>query len=71
MDTSAGNASLPPDESRGSAILVISWLCVAVATVFVACRLYTRLHITRNAALDDIIMAASVVYSLDDTFSLP
>lgn len=61
MDSSASNAFLPPDESRGSAILVISWLSVAVAIFFVACRLYTRLRITRNAALDDVLVAASVV----------
>ncbi|CAD6593192.1 MAG: hypothetical protein ASARMPREDX12_009040 [Alectoria sarmentosa] len=61
MDTSATNASLPPDESRGPAILVISWLCVAVAIFFVACRVYTRFRITHNAALDDALLAISVV----------
>ncbi len=66
MNTSVKNATLPPDESRGSNILVISWLCVAVVIFFVACRLYTRFRITRNAALDDALLAISVVCKVEN-----
>ena len=71
MNTTASNIPLPPDESRGSAILVISWLCVTVVIFFIACRLYTRIRITRNAALDDVLLALSVVCNLDGGLPLP
>lgn len=67
----ASNIPLPPDESRGSVILVILWLCVAVVIFFVACRLYTRFRITRNALLDDALLAISVVFNVGTGLSLP
>ncbi|KAI9656750.1 MAG: hypothetical protein M1821_003389 [Bathelium mastoideum] len=57
MSTSA----ITPEQNRGPAINAISWTCVAISTLFVAARLFTRLLITRNPGYDDAIVVFALI----------
>jgi hypothetical protein len=48
-------------QSRGPAILAIGWTFVAVSTLFVVARVYTRLRVTRNLGYDDGLVVIAVV----------
>ncbi|KAL1967283.1 hypothetical protein VTN77DRAFT_3329 [Rasamsonia byssochlamydoides] len=49
------------DDDRGSAILAIMWTFVALSTLFVAARLYTRFRILSTIGVDDYLIALSLV----------
>lgn len=47
--------------NQGPRIAVVSWTLAAVAILFVAARLYTRLFITRKPGWDDAFIFFSLV----------
>jgi len=55
---------LPPDESRGSIINIVSWTGASLCTIFVALRIYTRIRITQSAGWDDILIVVGAILNI-------
>jgi len=52
---------LPPDEERAQTLEEVWWTEIALATVFIGLRYWTRLSSQRKLLLDDIVMGLAWV----------
>lgn len=57
-------STLPPDESRGHILNIVGWVGAAIATLFVALRVYSRKWITHSAGWDDAIIVFAAILNL-------
>lgn len=65
MSSKSTSVPLPPDVSRGSDLLIVAWLNVSVAVLFVSLRFYIRGILRKNLGWDDyIILIANVSFLL-------
>ena len=62
------DSSIILEQSRGLAIHAVGWTCVAISTLFVVARVYTRLCVTRNLGYDDGLVVLAQASSLLMTF---
>ena len=53
--------SLPPDVSRGSDLLIVSWLTMSVAVLFVSLRFYIRGILRKSLGWDDYAILLAIV----------
>ena len=49
------------DHDRATELNTYAWTCFSLSTVFVAARLYTRFHLTRNFWFDDFFIVLTWV----------
>ncbi|KAI0157941.1 hypothetical protein GGR52DRAFT_576912 [Hypoxylon sp. FL1284] len=61
---SAPGLTIPPDESRGPTLSIVIWTSTAIATAFVALRIYTRFYITKSQGWDDAVIVLSAILNL-------
>ncbi len=49
------------DQNRGPELVAVTWALTALATVVVALRMFTRIRILKDMALDDFYVVISLV----------
>ncbi len=52
---------LPPDDNRGAAVLIVSWIFLSLATITVVLRLITRGVLRRTLGWDDHTIVIALV----------
>ena len=63
MSSASITGPLPPNVSRGSEFLIVSWLTVSIASLFVSLRFYIRGILCKILGWDDyFILLAMVSY---------
>ncbi|KAL2865636.1 uncharacterized protein BJX67DRAFT_168976 [Aspergillus lucknowensis] len=50
--------------TRGSAVLIVSIICLILSTIITILRIYTRLRITCTAGLDDVLIVFGLVFAI-------
>ena len=58
------NAIAPPtegDQNRGPELVVVTWVFTALASITVSLKLFTRVKIIKETALDDVFTILSLV----------
>ena len=55
-----GDLSIPATD-RGTALLVVVWMCAAIAVIVVAIRFYVRTHITEKVRINDWVILLTLV----------
>ena len=62
MASQYSNADLPnPDENRGPAVLYTTWILIAISTLVVAARLWTKIRRAHRLYYDDGLMVVALV----------
>lgn len=68
MSSTPNLGPLPPDISRGSDLLIVNWLTIAIALLLVSLRVYIRRIRGKRLGWDDYtILLASVNYISSET----
>lgn len=63
MSSTSSAGPLPPDVSRGSDLVIVTWVTVSIALLFVSLRFYIRGILRKNLGWDDhLILLATVSY---------
>lgn len=63
MSSTSSAGPLPPDVSRGSDLVIVTWVTVSIALLLVALRFYIRGILRKNLGWDDhLILLATVSY---------
>ena len=52
---------LPPDDSHGSDLIIVSWLTLSIALLLVSMRFYVRGILRKNLGWDDHLMLFATV----------
>lgn len=55
------SAQATGDQNRGPRLVIVIWLLTSLALIVVSVKIYTRIKIIREPALDDFFTVVSVV----------
>lgn len=61
MSSTSAQGPLPPDISRGSDLLIVRWLTMSIALLFVSLRFYIRGILRKNIGWDDYMILLAIV----------
>jgi hypothetical protein len=56
--------NLPPDESRGGIINIVTWVGTAISTIFVVLRIYVRVWVTHSPGWDDALIVVAAMFRI-------